>query len=83
VGLVSFLRLEYKGDMNDTVAIVMNEYIRSLDSPHLRKGQALMNALYGHVPEFYRKVSGTDLDCFYDDSKFDACLAAFCLQYGD
>lgn len=35
--------------------------------PHLRYGQSLMNVLYDIWPEKYSSITGTDLDCFYDD----------------
>ena len=35
----------------------------------LRRGQALMNALYTLSPVTYNAISGTEADCFYDDNK--------------
>lgn len=33
----------------------------------LRHGQSIMNVLYKVRPDLYRKITQTDLDCFYDD----------------
>lgn len=35
----------------------------------LRYGQAIMNRLHEIWPEKYNEVTGTELDCFYDDKK--------------
>lgn len=35
-------------------------------------GQALMNALADIDPALYRKITGTDADCFYLDSHIPA-----------
>lgn len=37
--------------------------------PDLREGQALMNALNLCHPGVYEAITGTDADCFYDDSR--------------
>lgn len=39
--------------------------------PHLRQGQALMNALHECSKETYDKISGTDADCFYIDAAIE------------
>lgn len=36
--------------------------------PSLRRGQALMNALYEHHQLAYSEITNTDADCFYNDS---------------
>jgi hypothetical protein len=33
----------------------------------LRYGQTVMNVLYQIWPDQYKKITQTDLDCFYDD----------------
>jgi len=33
-----------------------------------RKGQYLMNSLYVFWPEEYKRITGTNNDCFYNDS---------------
>lgn len=38
-------------------------------NPELREGQSYMNALAEINPELYKKITGTEADCFYDDSK--------------
>ena len=34
----------------------------------LRYGQSIMNELWAVDPEKYKEITGTDYDCFYDDS---------------
>ena len=50
---------------------VAGEFYRQSDQ---RKGQALMNALRYESPELYTIISGTPIDCFYDDRKVPAVL---------
>lgn len=40
--------------------------------PNLRKGQALMNALYDRAPALHATITGTEADCFYADDKIQA-----------
>ena len=40
--------------------------------PHLRKGQALMNALHDVHLECYKSIFTTEADCFYVDDKIPA-----------
>jgi hypothetical protein len=47
--------------------------IMSEDSKQ-RKGQALFNAIGETHPELYKKYTGTEYDCFYDDSKISKTL---------
>ena len=42
----------------------------------LRTGQSYMNALYFTDEGHYRAIVGTDIDCFYLDSKCGAFLEA-------
>lgn len=42
----------------------------------LRYGQSIMNILYRVRPDLYKKITQTDLDCFYDDG-----IAKFTLDY--
>lgn len=37
-----------------------------------RPGQAMMNALADTDPGLYDEVTGSDADCFYDDSRIPA-----------
>lgn len=39
------------------------------ESPDLRYGQALMNALATLDPALHSEISGSDLDPFYDDKR--------------
>jgi len=38
---------------------------------NLRKGQALMVSLQMSNEDLYNAITGTDADCFYDDSKIE------------
>lgn len=40
-------------------------------NPFLRQGQAASNALYLLRPDLAAKVTASDIDPFYDDSKID------------
>jgi hypothetical protein len=56
-----------------------SEFVRFVDEkrknhPELRHGQTVMNLLYEFWPEKYTDVKGTDLDCFYDESKTEPLL---------
>lgn len=39
---------------------------------NLRKGQALMNALYDRAPALHATITGTEADCFYVDDRIQA-----------
>lgn len=45
------------------------EYMRATDQRH---GQAMMNALARVSMDLYSIISGTEADCFYQDSKIPA-----------
>jgi hypothetical protein len=51
--------------------IMVDEY---LAKHNLRQGQAIMNVLGDTYPEIYREITGTELDCFYDDEKLNKLL---------
>ena len=40
----------------------------------LRYGQTIMNVLYQIWPDQYKKITKTDLDCFYDDGTVKSTL---------
>ena len=42
-----------------------------------RPGQIVFNTVFGLDPNFANTVCGTDTDCFYDDKKIEAFLAAW------
>lgn len=42
----------------------------------MRYGQSIMNMLHQIWPDWYNRVTGTDLDCFYDDG-----IVRFTLEY--
>lgn len=42
--------------------------------PELRLGQSVMNLLFFEREHIYNLITGTDIDCFYDDTKIDECL---------
>lgn len=50
---------------------VAGEFMRTGEQ---RPGQALMNALRYESPELYEIISGSLIDCFYDDSKVPAVM---------
>jgi hypothetical protein len=39
--------------------------------PHLRQGQALMNALHEVDANMYKQIDQTDADCFYQDARIE------------
>ena len=53
--------------------MTFEEFVEKVDSfynenqPHMRYGQSIMNMLYQIWPDQYKKITGTDLDCFYDN----------------
>jgi hypothetical protein len=51
--------------------IMVDEY---LAKHNLRQGQTIMNVLGDTYPEIYRNITGTELDCFYDDEKANKLL---------
>jgi len=51
--------------------IMVDEY---LAKHNLRQGQTIMNVLGDTYPEIYREITGTDLDCFYNDEKSNKLL---------
>ena len=51
--------------------IMVDEY---LAKNNLRQGQTIMNVLGDTYPEIYREITGTELDCFYDDEKSNKLL---------
>lgn len=50
--------------------------------PHIRWGQKLMNLLATVWPEKYREITGSKLDCFYDDTRVDALLSHLSENWG-
>jgi len=49
----------------------------------LRYGQSIMNILYNVRPDLYKKITQTDLDCFYDDSVVKYTLEYLEKQWND
>jgi hypothetical protein len=56
----------------DHVELMAIQYFKEF--PQMRRGQALMNALYWLDAEIYNMVHGTEADCFYDDRKIQTFL---------
>lgn len=60
--------------------IKFEQFLRLVDEefwnhkPILRYGQTVMNVLYEVWPEKYKEITGSDLDCFYDDSTVRSLL---------
>lgn len=42
----------------------------------MRYGQSVMNILHKVYPDWYKRITGTDLDCYYDDG-----TVRFTLEY--
>lgn len=42
----------------------------------MRYGQSIMNVLNKTYPDWYKRITGTDLDCFYNDG-----TTQFTLEY--
>lgn len=42
-----------------------------------RRGQHIMNVTHAAWPELYEEVTGTDADCFYNDSRIPAFQKIF------
>lgn len=55
--------------------VVLEEAHKNYSKKSQRKGQALMNALRKHAPDWYEALTGTAHDCFYDDKKISETLA--------
>ncbi len=51
------------------LALILDKMAEYCSKPELRAGQSLMNAIYDVDLELYNKITGTDADCFYVDSK--------------
>jgi hypothetical protein len=52
-------------------------YINAKQFKGQRKGQALMNALFGINQNLYNKINQTEADCFYNDAnipRFDTVV---------
>ena len=62
--------------------MILEEFMIKVDrfyhdnEPKMRYGQTIMNMLYQVWPDWYNKITGTDLDCFYDDG-----IVRFTLEY--
>lgn len=60
--------------------IKFNEFLNKVNYKYdmsefeLRHGQVLMNILYKIWPEKYNEITGSDIDCFYDDGKVSKVL---------
>lgn len=60
----------------------IKHWTRSLNRPRSaydqqRPGQALMNELCKLDEPFYKKITGTELDCFYDSTRMPETLKAW------
>ena len=51
-----------------TTRVVARADIERARYPHLRRGQALMNALYEQSQLAYMEITNTEADCFYNDN---------------
>lgn len=53
--------------------IIMTRYLDYMEKG-LRKGQSTYNASHDMFPLYASELSGTEFDCFYDDTKIDIFL---------
>ena len=47
---------------------------KSKKHPELRLGQLVINLLFFEREHIYNLITGTNADCFYDNTKIDKCL---------
>lgn len=64
--------LERANATNEFRRMFWQRYDHNLRDKGQRRGQARMNTLRLIAPDLYQIVTGTDADCFYDDSKTTA-----------
>jgi hypothetical protein len=63
-------------DRFDLEDMTFEEFVQNVDHKfhnssyrgQLRYGQYIMNELYNIWPEKYAQITGSDIDCFYDNS---------------
>lgn len=46
------------------------------NEPNQRYGQSIMNVLHDIYPDWRKRITGSDLDCFYDDG-----IVRYTLEY--
>lgn len=56
----------------------IDEILKSVElrDKHLRKGQYIYNECYKRYPNQCEKLTGTDVDCFYNDKYIDDFIKA-------
>ena len=64
----------FKLDLNRPLLDLKNKSKEIQRQTDLRYGQAVMNLLNQTRPEIYQEITGTELDCFYDDEKVENLL---------
>lgn len=60
--------------LDDLIGKVERQYHSQQPDNYLRYGQILMNALSEFDPDMYKRITGTEYDCFYDNGKVDLLL---------
>lgn len=60
--------------LDDLIGKVETQYHSQQPDNYLRYGQILMNTLSEFDPDMYKRITGTDYDCFYDNAKVDILL---------
>lgn len=55
-------------NFNQFLQLVDNNFHSASYKGQLRYGQYVMNELYNVWPEKYAQITGSDYDCFYDNS---------------
>ena len=58
-------------DQNEIDICVLDAVNRQTANPELRFGQAFMIAVCLKFPRYYQTLLNSDMDCFYDDRKFE------------
>jgi len=64
----------FKLELNQPFQDLKNKAKETHHQSSLRYGQAIMNLLFSRHPEIYQEITGTELDCFYDDEKVENLL---------
>ena len=60
----------------------LSEVMLEMDNnPQMREGQVYFNVLYKMKPELANKITGTELDPFYQDEKLGEFLSFICKNW--
>ena len=67
--------------LDDLIGKVEKQYHFQQPDNYLRYGQILMNTLSEFDPDMYKRITGTEYDCFYDNAKVDMLLDKLCDEW--